>query len=613
MYIKPEGTAIPPPFSGASSSYPKGLIPPKARAPRSLNGKRVEIRPGVTDVGSHYVLYHYHEAQNVKTYKNDVTFVTFSSKDRLHGIDGILNSWSGPVHLAYYIKEKGDELAIDKLLEENKAAADRLTVHLMWAEPDEPFPINTLRNVGQTSVKTSHLFHCDVDFLPVKRMRERLVTDFGKFLIESRKDRSMLIVPALEVVPRGKQSAGDANAQVTLPTDAQEAKMMIINNELRPFHERCKDCQEATDLKRWIDASSPYHIFPEDPTAVPERYEPYVVIARDSISWNENFAGYGRDKTLYYYELRNLQRYQNIVLSDLFIVHQDHEKSLDAQRFREKWSLEYRTSRIRIYDREQDLLHQKYLKKGLLSKEYEMRIAQRSADRKKREKSYQKSLAHMHEKRRKEAEAKGLVYNPDEPAEINHIEEVAWTHLYGPKPLEQEHLDHLLSYGHDLSISDSSPHIAMQVQSSSDAMFEDPISSSSSTHRNMPRGNMQDQLLPQYIPNARLAPPMTPRIAEHQAGVDSYGFMNTFGSQPSMAGFLGFVMLLLMFLWTCGLMGFLRSSMKKHDPYDIREVERDSFMSFLHLGKGNKRRTGGILGSPSPGRRRRHQIHAQDQ
>ncbi|KAI9364388.1 glycosyl-transferase for dystroglycan-domain-containing protein [Zopfochytrium polystomum] len=480
----------------------------------SLDGYKGNCSPTVrpSTNRSHWICFKYFTPSEIdtKVYHQDVTFVTLSTADRISGIDQILQQWSGLVNLAYYVKNTSDIGVVDRLVEECPSFRQRVTVHLLWAENKEPFPINTLRNLAEVGVKTSHVFHCDIDFVPSTKIREKLLLAHGKLLYQSTRSRLLLVVPSFELVPPGSkyplskndtggiegltipptemlqqkplspansplgsssakfegsssvsgkapnkgpsdenaymeageavreaeelesfydQEGGDGQEDgtlkkrrggrkalaagpsdtskekslqlpipgyrsrsgqwrskrtpkrnLTIPLVKEDARDMLLNYELRTFHARCRLCQHATDVARWIEATDSYPI-ERLPGQVSETYEPFVVIPTNSVSWNENFAGYGRDKTLYYYELRVLLQYQSVVLPDVFIVHKDHGPSEDAAKFREKYSLSYRTSRIKVYDREQDLLDAQYARKGLLPPFHSERVAARKVER----------------------------------------------------------------------------------------------------------------------------------------------------------------------------------------------------------------------------------------
>ncbi len=125
----------------------------------------------------------------------DVTLVTFVSEERLDNLETVLKQWSGkcetavemvslfvsigPVSVAYYAHSHEDISRFDvEMASFEKDVVDRVTVHLVMVDDEEddvPFPINALRNIASIGVRTSHMFHVDIDFLPNYRMRETIL------------------------------------------------------------------------------------------------------------------------------------------------------------------------------------------------------------------------------------------------------------------------------------------------------------------------------------------------------------------------------------------------------------------------------------------------------
>lgn len=104
-----------------------------ARAPRKIADKIVSLRSGSSKIPAHPVIYKYHSQKGQKLFSVDITLVTFSTADRLSTLMMTLKTWSGPVHLAMYVRKEADIATLDKLLQQEKLFLDRVTVHLVWA------------------------------------------------------------------------------------------------------------------------------------------------------------------------------------------------------------------------------------------------------------------------------------------------------------------------------------------------------------------------------------------------------------------------------------------------------------------------------------------------
>eukprot|EP00158_Paraphelidium_tribonemae_P003949 Partr_v1_DN26485_c1_g1_i2_m23657 putative Glycosyltransferase-like len=276
----------------------------------------------------------------------DVTLATFSTVDRIRNLRTLLEHWDGFISLAYYVNEPSDIDTLETIVNENLDNAARLTVHLMWAIVDEPFPINILRNIANVAVTTSHILPFDIDFATSSNARGHILKHVDLLRdTASGKRKQLLVLPALEA-NHGHTDDEHLRALVierSFP-DASPADIQNWVNEgtIKVFHDHCKKCQGSTDMERWFKAEDVYDL---DDSKIPEEYEPYVITPSRIISpdgsvkpfvlWDEAFSGYGRDKTIYYYHLRHAFGYQYSVIPHACILHQYHEKSKDANTWKD--------------------------------------------------------------------------------------------------------------------------------------------------------------------------------------------------------------------------------------------------------------------------------------
>lgn len=62
-------------------------------------------------------------------------------------------------------------------------------------------------------------------------------------------------------------------------------------------------------------------------------FEPYVVVKRDVVEYDNRFMGFGWNKVSHIMELES-QGYEFIVLPNTFIIHKPHAPSYDIMKFR---------------------------------------------------------------------------------------------------------------------------------------------------------------------------------------------------------------------------------------------------------------------------------------
>lgn len=63
-------------------------------------------------------------------------------------------------------------------------------------------------------------------------------------------------------------------------------------------------------------------------------YEPYVVVSKEVVEYDNRFMGFGWNKVSHIMELE-AQGYSFVVLPNVFIVHKPHAPSYDIIKFRE--------------------------------------------------------------------------------------------------------------------------------------------------------------------------------------------------------------------------------------------------------------------------------------
>lgn len=247
--------------------------------------------------------------------ENDVTFVAQLSYDRLQTIEQLVKCWPGPMSLTLYVSDPELEKSIS-FISNSDILQQRSNVayHAVFKDGDF-YPINTLRNVGLRQVQTPYVFLADIDFLPNKNLYEMLI----KYLFSlGSLEKKALVIPAFEI-----QSYGNL-----IPRNKKQVLKGLKNKSVIPFLSNVWSLGHApTNYEKWKAAEEPYTVKWE-----PD-YEPYVVVRRDVVEYDERFVGFGWNKVSHIMELE-AQNYEFVVLPDVFIVHKPHAPSYDIARFR---------------------------------------------------------------------------------------------------------------------------------------------------------------------------------------------------------------------------------------------------------------------------------------
>lgn len=189
--------------------------------------------------------------------------------------------------------------------------------HIVYKEGSTGlYPFNYLRNVALDNVQTPYVFLCDIDFLPVFGMYQRLQTDI--LLNMNKQHKKALIVPAFE---EKTQFIFD------FPKNKQELITQMKERQIIPFRfDSFTYGHQATDYPKWIQATAPYKV------KYKAYYEPYMILPKDVPKYDTRFVGWRWDKSSHTMEL-DADGYELIVLPDLFIIHKLHARTYHRTMF----------------------------------------------------------------------------------------------------------------------------------------------------------------------------------------------------------------------------------------------------------------------------------------
>ncbi|GAA55819.1 glycosyltransferase-like protein LARGE [Clonorchis sinensis] len=252
----------------------------------------------------------------------DVTLVSQLTFDRIHRVEEIAKRWEGPMSLALYVTDRDAAVLVD-FVSRSQLLVNRTNIgyHLVYVD-GVLYPINKLRNVAMQFAQTKFLFILDVDFIPSPNMYRELKTIIERQLRgpnkETRTERWCLVVPAFETF----------GEHVQLPETKDALLAQWAQNSVVPFrHEIWTAGHMATDYERWKNTSDLYEVFWS------ADYEPYIVIPRNVLQFDEHFVGFGWNKASFVMALDALG-YRFLVLPNAFILHLPHPPSIEVLRFR---------------------------------------------------------------------------------------------------------------------------------------------------------------------------------------------------------------------------------------------------------------------------------------
>lgn len=306
---------------------------------------------------------------DLRSKPNDVTLITQGTVDRVENVHLINHTWSGPkvvVFAIYNISEQTARAANAQRAAIVRAAAVWVNIKVLicilrqrtdfftehFASFKQPLlPINTLRNIGVDQAKTNYVFPLDIDFIPSKRLYDKLRRTY--LPLAHAIDRVVMVVPHWETLR--------CHGSVSVPVTFGELDQQLRRGMARPFHVAtahlipvdfgpvpdlgCVDDGSSvwtpgiktTNYFRWYRESRDGHdgLFPLASGGGPTTdryYEPFGIFRRveaDGRSvprYQEQFVGRFKNKIAFISALRS-HGYQFFAVRREFVVHIPHSVS----------------------------------------------------------------------------------------------------------------------------------------------------------------------------------------------------------------------------------------------------------------------------------------------
>ncbi|KAK3720769.1 hypothetical protein QZH41_011787 [Actinostola sp. cb2023] len=247
---------------------------------------------------------------------HDVTLVAQLSMDRLQMVEALCRNWAGPISLAMYMSDSEAQQFLNYALN-SPLLKTRTNVgyHIVYKE-GQFYPVNYLRNVALENTRTPFVFLTDIDFLPMPEM-DVYVRQMLKASTTSNAKKAY-VIPAFET-PRYKLNFPRSKPDLLSLWDLGNV-FTFRSNEWSKGH-------APTNYAKWRTATTPYTVQWE------EDFEPYIVVPKDIVRYDDRFVGFGWNKVSHIMEV-HAQGYEFVVLPNAFIVHLPHSLSFDIFKFR---------------------------------------------------------------------------------------------------------------------------------------------------------------------------------------------------------------------------------------------------------------------------------------
>ncbi|KAF5354639.1 hypothetical protein D9756_005432 [Leucocoprinus leucothites] len=198
---------------------------------------------------------------------------------------------------------------------------------------------NTWRNIARLFARTEYVMMLDVDFyLCTPRFREvlrRTITSTGISEVKEmfKSGMAAFVIPAFEYV-----KYNDGRDYQAFPNSKKDLIRLIKERKIRMFHDIWPPGHNSTNYDGYY-AAKPGEVYRV--TQFQSYYEPYTIFRKDGPPWtdrcDERFVGYGGNKAACIFEMY-LSGMSFYVLSDHFIVHQNHLYEENARKSERKFN-----------------------------------------------------------------------------------------------------------------------------------------------------------------------------------------------------------------------------------------------------------------------------------
>ena len=254
------------------------------------------------------------------------TLVLQLSHDRIWMVPYHCKRWGdNPMSIVIFTDENSD-IVKNQLVHEG-CSREQLTVQTVSKtryDPEETdYPVNVLRNLAFSHVKTTHLVYADVDFWPceslhsilnIQSVKERMASD----------SKLATVIPVFQLNRRCREYKDCRDKNIpAMPKNKDELIALIKKRQASTFDPTNEGGHGSTRYISWKDQEEGTYL--DLPCIRSNRYEPYLVLryCNDLPPFQEGFSGYGKNKMTWAMQLRR-SGYLFSQLGEAFLVHYPH-------------------------------------------------------------------------------------------------------------------------------------------------------------------------------------------------------------------------------------------------------------------------------------------------
>lgn len=261
----------------------------------------------------------------------EFTLVTQFSSNRLWMMGHHCKRWgvTNPVSVAVFTDKSA--ASITQSLVHSGCSPDQLTVQTLPKSNFEPsnYPVNLLRNMALSGVRTTHVMFIDVDFWTSSNLND--VLSMTSVREEFARDPKLAaVVPAFQMNGWCRESDHDLGCRRELteemPQNVTQLLNLMMQGDASMFDASNYHGHGSTSFGIWLLQRGGDFFFL--PCIKSHRYEPYLAFryCQDLPPFQEQFTGYGKNKMTFIMQLRRTG-YDFAQLGGVFLVHYPHRQS----------------------------------------------------------------------------------------------------------------------------------------------------------------------------------------------------------------------------------------------------------------------------------------------
>lgn len=253
------------------------------------------------------------------------TLVTQFSADRLWMMEYHCQRWgsTSPISVAVLANVTTAETRKNILklgCDPNQLSVQTLDTN---AALDVDYPVNILRRMALSAVKTSHVMYVDIDFWEAIDLHELLHLKEVKDSL-SLDPKQAIVVPAFQLNRQCREYRDCPEDNIPrMPRNRKDMLNTLMERKGYPFDPTNRGGHGSTMYEQWIQQQ------PGDLLDIPciqsNRYEPYLAFryCHDLPPFQIQFSGYGKNKMTWVMQMRR-EGYIFSQLGGAFVVHYPH-------------------------------------------------------------------------------------------------------------------------------------------------------------------------------------------------------------------------------------------------------------------------------------------------